>query len=85
MPSRCAVLVLAALGGAIRLAAQQTWTPPQPPCDLKAGHFRVNSAIVDLRSAAQQPITRDRMLQQTLDVLTRTITGDGQDKNPAAW
>src|SRR6266850_2475039 len=85
MPSRCAVLVLAALGGAIRLAAQQTWTPPQTPCDLKAGHFRVNSAIVDLRSAAQQPITRDRMLQQTLDVLTRTITGDGQDKNPAAW
>src|SRR5882672_3172161 len=85
MPSRSAVLVLAALGGAIPLAAQQTWTPPQPPCDLKAGHFRVNSAIVDLRSAAQQPITRDRMLQQTLDVLTRTITGDGQDKNPAAW
>jgi tetratricopeptide (TPR) repeat protein len=85
MPSRCAVLVLAALGGALPLAARQTWTPPQPPCDLKAGHFRVNSAIVDLRSAAQQPITRDRMLQQTLDVLTRTITGDGQDKNPAAW
>jgi len=84
MPSRSVVLVLAALGAA-PLAAQQPWTPPQPPCDIKAGHFRVNSAIVNLRSAAQQPITRDRMLQQTLDVLTRTITGDAQDKNPAAW
>lgn len=28
---------------------------------------------------------RDRMLAQTVDVLTRAITGDAQDKNPAAW
>ena len=77
------IAALAALG--VTPLAAQTWTPPQPPCDIKAGHFRVNSAIVNLRSAAQQPITRDRMLQQTLDVLTRTITGDAQDKNPAAW
>lgn len=84
MPSRQAVLVVAALSGAIPLAAQ-TWNPPQPPCDIKAGHFRVNSAVVNLKTAAEKPNTRDHMLRQTLDVLTRTITGDGQDKNPAAW
>ena len=65
--------------------AGQAWTPPQPPCDLKPGHFRVTSAVINLKSAAEKPATRARMLGQTLDVLTRAITGDGQDKNPAAW
>src|SRR5258705_2364703 len=87
MPSRSAVFVLAALSalpGAAPLAGQ-AWPPPQPPCDIKAGHFRVNSAIVNLKTAAENPNNRDRMLRQTLDVLSRTISGDGQDKNPAAW
>ena len=84
MPSRSVVLLLAALGGAIPLAGQ-TWTPPQLPCDIKAGHFRVNSAVVNLKTAAEKPSTKDRMLRQTLDVLTRAITSDAQDKNPAAW
>jgi len=84
MPSRSAVLVVAALSGALPLAAQ-TWNPPQPPCDIKAGHFRVSTAIVNMKTAAEKPNTRDHMLRQTLDVLSRTITGDGQDKNPAAW
>ena len=84
MPSRSAVLALAALAGALPLAAQ-SWTPPQPPCDIKAGHFRVNSAIVNLKTAAEKPNARDRMLRATVDVLTRAITGDAQDKNPAAW
>lgn len=75
---------LAALAGALPLAAQ-TWTPPQPPCDIKAGHFRINSAIVNLKTAAEKPSVRDRMLAQTVDVLTRAIAGDAQDKNPAAW
>jgi len=85
MPSRAAVLILAALGGTAQLAAQQTWTPPQPPCDIKAGHFRVSSAIVTLKTAVERPTMRDRMLAQTVDVLTRAITGDAQDKNPGAW
>ena len=84
MPSRSAVFVLAVLGGAAPLAGQ-TWNPPQPPCDIKAGHFRVNSAIVNLKTAVEKPNNKEHLLRQTLDVLTRTITGDGQDKNPAAW
>jgi tetratricopeptide repeat protein len=67
------------------LALQAAWIPPQPPCDVKAGHFRVNSAVVNLKAAAEKPNTRERMLSQTLDVLTRAIAGDRQDKNPGAW
>ncbi len=81
--SPTAGLILTLLGAA-PLGAQ-TWTPPQPPCDIKAGHFRVTSAIVNLQAAAQKPNARERMLRQTQDVLTRAITGDAQDKNPAAW
>ena len=87
MPSRR--LLPACIGVLIAvppLAAQtRSWVPPQPPCDIKAGHFRVTSAIVDLQSAATKPNTRDRMLDAARDVLTRAITGDQQDKNPAAW
>jgi len=86
VPSRLTLAVLVASLAPATLGAQGAgWNPPQPPCDIKAGHFRVNSAIVNLKTAAEKPNTRDRMLSQTLDVLTRTITGDGQDKNPAAW
>jgi len=84
MPSRFSSLALAALVAGAPLAAQ-TWTPPQPPCDVKAGHFRVNSAVVNLKTAAEKPVTRERMLRQTQDVLTRALTVDGQDKNPGAW
>lgn len=85
MPSRTGVFLLLAAGVPGSLGAQAGWVPPQPPCDLKAGHFRVTSAIVDLRSAATKPNTRDQMLEATRDVLTRAIMGDKQDKNPAAW
>jgi cytochrome c-type biogenesis protein CcmH/NrfG len=86
MPSRLSILALLAGIAPGALDAQaQGWVPPQLLCDIKAGHFRVTSAIVDLQSAATKPNTRDRMLQATLDVLTRAITADGQDKNPAAW
>lgn len=63
----------------------QTWTPPRPPCDVEAGHFRVTSAIVNLRTAAEKPTQRDRMLRQTQDVLNRALTQDNQTNNPGAW
>jgi len=86
MPSHtsCLALLIALVPGALGAQAQG-WVPPQSPCDLKAGHFRVTSAIVNLRSAATKPNTRDQMLEATRDVLTRAMTGDRQDKNPAAW
>lgn len=67
------------------LPAQQGWVAPKPPCNIQAGHFRVNSAVVDLKIAAEQPPQRDRMLRQALDVLTRSLRDDKQDKNPGAW
>ncbi|MGH7606200.1 MAG: tetratricopeptide repeat protein, partial [Gemmatimonadales bacterium] len=86
MRSRFAVLACATLAGAAASpVAAQTWVGPQPPCDIEAGHFRINSAIVNLKSATERPNTRERMLRQTEDVLRRTITGDGQGDNPAAW
>ncbi|MFN2571915.1 MAG: tetratricopeptide repeat protein [Gemmatimonadales bacterium] len=70
---------------ALHAQAAHEWIPPQPPCDLKAGHFRVTTAIINLKTAAEKPITRERMLTGTQEVLTRAIVTDGQDKNPAAW
>jgi len=66
-------------------AQQKPWVGPQPPCGLQPGHFRLNSAVLNLKLAAEQPAQRDRMLRQTQDVLVRTIRDDKQDKNPAAW
>lgn len=77
MPSALLLLVLAVQGS--------EWIPPQPPCELKAGHFRVTSAIVDLQNAATKANARERLLKDANDVLTRAITQDKQDKNPAAW
>src|SRR5438034_6560955 len=65
--------------------APQEWVPPQPPCDVKAGHFRVTSAIVDLQNAASKPNARERLLKDANDVLTRAITQDKQDQNAGAW
>jgi tetratricopeptide (TPR) repeat protein len=66
-------------------AQQKPWVGPQPPCSLQPGHFRINSAVLNLKLAAEQPVQRDRMLRQTQDVVVRAIRDDKQDKNPAAW
>jgi Flp pilus assembly protein TadD len=83
MPSRTVLLGLVAC--AVAPLGAQVYMPPQPPCDIKPGHFQVTSAIVNLQAAATKPNTRERMLRQTQDVLSRAITTNGQDKNPAAW
>ena len=67
------------------LAQQEPWVGPRPPCTLQPGHFRINSAVINLKLAAEQPAQRERMLRQTQDVLVRTIRDDKQDRNPAAW
>src|SRR5262245_18949797 len=85
MPSRTSFFWLFALVPGALAAQARGWVPPQAPCDIKPGHFRVNSAVVDLQSAATRPNTRDNMLSAARDVLTRSITADGQEKNPADW
>lgn len=67
------------------LSGQRKWVGPQSPCDIKPGFFRLNSAVVDLQKAVEQPRLRERMLGQALEVLTRSIREDKQDQNPAAW
>ena len=83
--SRTVWLTLTLLGGAGRLLAAQQWVPPQPPCAISPGHFRVTTGQLDLKLAAEKPEQRDRMLAQAKDVLVRAIGGDNQDKNAAAW
>ncbi|MBI1967977.1 MAG: hypothetical protein HYS40_08305 [Gemmatimonadetes bacterium] len=83
--SALSLAALAALCGLPASPAAGQWVPPQPPCDVKVGHFRVNSAVVNLKTAAEKPTLRDRMLSQTFDVLTRAIIGDKQDQNAGAW
>src|SRR5213593_1607193 len=62
------------------LAAQGRFAPPQPPCELPAGHFKVNGGILYLRTAAEKPAQRDAQLAQARKVLTEAILENQQDK-----
>jgi tetratricopeptide (TPR) repeat protein len=84
MRSAAVTIGLLTLGASLGAQAK-AWVEPKPPCDIKPGFFRLNSAIVDLQHAAQQPQMRDHLLGQAQEVLVRTIRDDKQDKNPAAW
>jgi tetratricopeptide (TPR) repeat protein len=85
MRSAAVTIGLLTLGAAGLGAQAKAWIEPKPPCDIKPGFFRLNSAVVDLQHAAQQPQMRDHLLGQAQEVLVRTIRDDKQDKNPAAW
>jgi len=83
---------LAALLGTLVLApalavGQGTgaWIPPK--CDIKLGHFLVNSAVLYLINAAKTRFddVRERDLRDANRSLTQALTSGGQDKNPAAW
>ena len=56
-------------------------------CDLKPGHFLVNSGLLYLKSAsnARFPDQRQKDLKDAQRVLTQAVTTGGQEKNPAAW
>ncbi len=82
---RAAVLALAVSLLGLPLAAQGRWVPPQPPCDLSAGHFKVTGGLLYLKTAAEKPAQRDQQLAQARKVLTEAIVENQQDKNPAAW
>jgi len=84
--ARAALVTLSSgLCGGVPLAAQGRFVPPQPPCELPAGHFKVNGGVLYLRTAAEKPIQRDQQLVQAKKVLTEAIVENQQGKNPAAW
>ena len=83
-------VALAALCSGLSVApaslwGQGQWVPPQPPCDLPAGHFKVTGGVLYLKNAAEKPNQRDQQLAQARKVLTDVIAQDHQEKNPAAW
>ncbi len=85
MSMRLAVVVVAALAlGAVPGETQQ-WI--QPRCDLKPGHYLVNSGVLYLRNASRTRYAdqRDRDLRDAERVLTDAVTSGGQEDNGAAW
>jgi tetratricopeptide (TPR) repeat protein len=86
MGKRLATVIAAALVVTpAMLAGQQQWT--QVKCDVKAGHYLVNSAVLYLQDAAKTHFDdkREKDLQDALRVLEQALTSGGQEKNPAAW
>src|SRR5712691_7430597 len=60
------------------------WAPPR--CDLKPGHYLVNSGVLYLKSASTTRFEDQK--QKDLRDAQRTLLqalGSGQDNNPAAW
>lgn len=79
-----AVVLLTML--AAPLAAQtQRWA--EAKCDLKPGHFLVNSGLLYLKSATNAKFEDQRLkdLKDAQRVLNQALTTGGQEKNPAAW
>src|SRR5947199_8364137 len=85
---RCTCLILIAAvccaGLTGPLFAQGGWVTPQPPCELSAGHFKVNGGILYLKTAAETPERRDQQLEQARKVLTEAIVQTAQAKNATA-
>jgi tetratricopeptide (TPR) repeat protein len=79
------MLGIASVAAPPPVRAQGRWVPPQPPCELPAGHFKVNGGVLYLKTAAEKPGQRDQQLAQARKVLTEAIVANQQDKNPAAW
>jgi tetratricopeptide (TPR) repeat protein len=79
-------LTVAAASGAVasRASAQRGFIPAD--CDLKKGHYLVNSAVLYLQNAATSrfPDDRQRHLQDARRVLLEAID-KGRDQDPAVW
>jgi tetratricopeptide (TPR) repeat protein len=66
-------------------AGQGRWVAPK--CDLKPGHFLVNSGLLYLKNAAETRFDdqREKDLRDAQRTLVQAVSTGGQDKNPAAW
>src|SRR6266576_1568762 len=67
------------------LAAQASWGPPRPPCELVAGNSKIDKAMQALRGALEKPDQREPQLVQAKKALGEAIAQDNQSTNPAAW
>ena len=58
-----------------------------PKCDLKPGHFLVNSGALYLKSASETRFDdqKQKDLRDAYRVLNQALTTGSQEKNPAAW
>ena len=78
-------VVLLAVIAAPLSAQTARWA--EPKCDLKPGHFNVNSGVLYLKSAAnfKYEDQKQKDLRDAQRVLMQALTTQGQEKNPAAW
>ena len=67
------------------LAAQESFGPPQAPCQLTQSNSKINNGIQALKAAVEKPDQRATQLAQARKALTDAIVQDGQSGNPAAW
>jgi len=81
----CRVLGVAGSMCASQGRAQGTWVGAK--CDIKPGHFLVNSGVLYLKSAVETkfPDHREKDLRDAVRVLGQAVGSGAQDKNPAAW
>lgn len=87
MTVRRAVAFTALLLGVASVAAAQQDRWIVPKCDIKPGHFMVNSGLLYLKNATttQFQAQREKDLRDAQRVLLQAISQNGQDKNGAAW
>ena len=87
-------LLLTSLIGVSQLGAQgagasaaQTNRWAEAKCDIKPGHYLVNSGLLYLKSATESRFAEQKQkdLRDAQRVLTQALTSGSQEKNPAAW
>jgi tetratricopeptide (TPR) repeat protein len=85
--SQAVVALTFALAAVRPAAAQQSNRWAAAKCDLKPGHYLVNSGLLYLKSATETKFEdqKQKDLQQARTVLTQAVTTGSQEKNPAAW
>jgi tetratricopeptide (TPR) repeat protein len=84
------IVMVAAVAAAVSVASKagtaQQGGYREPDCELKTGHFLVNSAVVYIKGASEQgdPVKKQSMLENAqrnlMDAFER-----GQTENPAVW
>lgn len=79
-------LIVGSLVWSSTLAGQQgQWVKAK--CELKPGHYLVNSAVLYLKNAAETRFDdqKEKDLRDANRSLVQALTSGGQEKNPAAW